>query len=863
MAKQSQFQKSARSPGFQPIQVSGKEIANMRAESARIANAMRDARNADINERERQQRARLQNQQLEASERQRNLQVLTQNAATERQQLQLESQQKLKQLEANQKASAEIFKSVADFSKTALGQLQKMDETRFEEERLRAYELARAGQYEDVIKQIQGEAELQATEEERRALIDEGEQTGAIDSLTASQLKSMSSGTRLGLEQGRGVYMLTNVYQDKLQKALAENPGLGSEETSVFLTKFYRDFLRDETNAVNGKPLINLKPELLRVGTEFVQRLHQGIQTAANKRETTDLRDQRVDDAKTILHQNPRQFKDNIVQSFRTFVSDLGRPKAHEEYAKFATARDAKGNFRFDMEQLAQPVLKAGSTKTYAEEWPDRFAQMQIARNKAEQEQAKADDTAEKLAYKEAEGKTLSWFVSGNNTKEEVDTAVQMFIDTYGKVPQSILTYQKNYTLEARAKAKQIEAIESIPFGFIRQVDVDAMSALDANKGRELDKRYAEQERRYGKGTFAEINKGFKKTAFGTTKLGTVQTGDANGILVLTAMQGEYRRRVDERMAAAGDNSDATFNKIAQQVGIELENEVKTGLLAKGNKWYREVNAKGQIKFPGLNTGTVPTAKQAEDNLKGIKDRIAENGGGEGGLERTLDTAGAIITAQEAADILRNYNKPGFVIPRDVMFVSRLGNGTDPFTIINRQLKALNLIELVPPQISQDVESTFTPQEKRDLYDMIGGPKQKLRQVQKVAARTTGDTSAFRDPSKMRFNIVQYVSNDPAIAGTADGVSVVYDPHGHGGADMHGHYELSSVAERQRMQKFLENTIDPFTGQPYRITSVIREGDPGAHGAGTALDIAPPVTLPVDQERAWYAELNKRLGYNP
>ena len=402
------------------------------------------------------------------------------------------------------------------------------------------------------------------------------------------------------------------------------------------------------------------------------------------------------------------------------------------------------------MEQLAQPVLKDGSKKIYADEWPDRFAQMQIARNKAEQEQAKADDTAEKLAYKEAEEKTLAWFVAGNNTKEEVDTAVQMFIETYGKVPQSVLTYQKNYTLEARAKAKQIEAIESIPFGFIRQADVDAMSTLDANKGRELDRRYAEQERRYGKGTFAEISKGFKKTAFGTTKLGTIQTGDANGILVLTAMQGEYRRRVDERMASAGDNSDATFNTIAQQVGIELENEVKTGLLNKDSKWYRSVDSKGRIKFPGLNTGTVPTAKQAEDNLQGIKDRIAQNGGGEGGLEKTLDTAGAIITAQEAADILRNYDKPGFVIPRDVMFVARLGNGTDPFTIINRQLKALNLIELVPPQISQDIESTFTPQEKRDLYDIIGGPRQRLRALETGSVRQTGAVNRFQRPATMR-----------------------------------------------------------------------------------------------------------------
>ena len=149
MAKQTQFNKSARSTGFQPIQVSGKEIANMRSESARVAQGMRRARQSEVDERERQQRARVENQRLEASDRERNLKILTQNAETERQQLRLDSQQKLKQLELNQETSAEVFKSVSDFTKAALAQLQKMDEARFEEERLRAFELGKSGNYEE------------------------------------------------------------------------------------------------------------------------------------------------------------------------------------------------------------------------------------------------------------------------------------------------------------------------------------------------------------------------------------------------------------------------------------------------------------------------------------------------------------------------------------------------------------------------------------------------------------------------------------------------------------------------------------------------------------------------------------------
>ena len=739
MAKQAQFNKSARSPGFQPIQVSGKEIANMRAESARIANAMRDARNADINERERQQRARLQNQQLEASERQRNLQVLTQNAATERQQLQLESQQKLRQLEADQKASAEIFKSVADFSKTALGQLQKMDEARFEEERLRAFELGKSGNYEELVAQIRGEAELQATEQERRALIDEAVAAGRIDKLAASQLKSMSSGTRLGLEQGRGVYLLTDVYQQQLQKALAERPGMGSEETAGFLTTFYRDFLRNENNAINGNLLSDLKPEMLRVGTEAVQKLHQSIQSKARSKEARDLADQRFDDAKTILTQNPAQFSDNINTSFQTWKSDFGNKTALETYESLAIMRKPNGDFMFTMEQLSGADLK-GNGKAFADEWPSRIAAMKEARLTADNQQRNAQAQAENLAYREAEQKSLA-FLTENSSKAAAEEAVQFFIDTYGKVPQSIQKFASSYTLEAQAKAKQIEKIEAIPDGFLTQEAVDAMSYLDSTKGREMAQRFAAQERRYNKGVFKDQSDSFKGVANGVTSFGTNKPNTPASVFLQQQMRAEYRRRVDQAVAGGAD-----FNAAANTIAQQLAQEVKEGARIKGNKWERRPHkAGGAAEFPQLNGDNLSAVAQAEQNYKALKESIINNG-----MDKTLDTPGSIITAEEAVPILQGYGKPGFVIPQDVLAVASLGNGTDPFTIINRQLKALNLIELLPPQMTQDVNTELAPELRKQLYSAIAGPRQKLRALETGSVRQTGSVVRFQRPATMR-----------------------------------------------------------------------------------------------------------------
>jgi hypothetical protein len=740
MAKQTQFQKSARSTGFQPIQVSNKDIANMRAESQRVANGMRDARNAEITERERQQRARLENQRLESSERERNLRILTQNAATERQQLQLESQQKLKQLEANQQASAQIFKSVADFSKTALSQLQKMDEARSEEERLQAYERGMTGDNPLLPAQIRGEANLQATEQERRGLIDVAVAEGKIDQLAASQLKSMSSGTRLGLEQSAGVYMLTVVYPRILQKAIAERPGMDSGQTAEFLRTSYRDFLQNEDNAVNGKRLVDLKPELLRVGNESVQKLHQSIQTKASAREARDLADQRYDDNKTILTQNPGQFKDNIVSSFKTWESDFGRKVALETYESLATMRSPDGKFLFTMEQLAQPIIKDKSDKGFAEEWPARFAAMQAARTNADTQFRQSEILRDKMAYQEAVLNYEKEFAE-NPTKATAEAGREMFIETYGKEPPIIAKHLSSYTLEAQAKAKQIEAIESIPDGFIRQEDVDALSYLDPNAGRALAARFAAQERKYKQGIFKEQSDTFKTTANGVTDFGSQKPNTSSSVFLQQQMRAEYRRRVDQAVAGGAD-----FNTAANTIAQQLSAEVTAGARDPNSKWYRKPSKPGgAADFPNLNTGAVSQVEQAKRNYKALVDAIAKDG-----MEKTLDTPGSIITAEEGVAILQNYGKPGFVIPTDVLAVAGMGNGTDPFTIINRQLRALGLVEIQPPQITNDVNAELSPELRKELYDAIAGPQQKLRALRQGSSRTSGDVSPFRSAGSMR-----------------------------------------------------------------------------------------------------------------
>lgn len=115
---------------------------------------------------------------------------------------------------------------------------------------------------------------------------------------------------------------------------------------------------------------------------------------------------------------------------------------------------------------------------------------------------------------------------------------------------------------------------------------------------------------------------------------------------------------------------------------------------------------------------------------------------------------------------------------------------------------------------------------------------------------------ALNDPDTRRgeFSVVQIVSTDPRYANDSD-PSTVYDPVGHGGDLMHQHYEFATQRQAQLAKALFER-------KGFRVTSYIRPGDPGAHGKGYAIDVAPPLDLPRNDQAdmAWIDKANAVIG---
>ena len=848
--KQVQYRRAAQGVGFRPIQISGNEIARMREESTRVVQGMRDVRDAEIKERERQLADEKEAQRLEARLRDRNRQVETKNQQQVLTGLQQEARAKEQQFQQNKQDQTTILNSIANISQTASKVYQEQVEAA--EDKTIAEELENYLQnpIEEDFKALQNELLLDTDDERRQALLDEYQINGG-DPLVVAKSRNFSPRVRREILKGKATYFYQHKYPGLLQEAIRkQEERLGRPMDSAELAGYITDVGRIVSDKFRTEGGMSLKPGSMRTALEFQAKHHQSILSGARADEIKHENQRAADEALTILTQNPTEFEKNIIPSFRTIyrVNGFDYAKAHTWYTSLATMRGPDGNFMFSMEQLAGTVLQEGQ-KPYAQEFPGRYAAIQQARLEADNTYRNLQIKSENLAYKEAEQKTLQ-YITENNTQDVVDQAAALFVNTYGKVPESITKFQENYTLEAEAKAKQIEQLENIPDGFIIRENVEALKRLDVKAGNDLDKRYAAQEAKYNSGTYKELSDAFKTTANGVTTYGSQKPNSAASLALQRGMRAEFRRRVDRAVTGGAD-----FNTSAELIAKQIEDEVRRDARSKDPDalFYRKLSGRpgGAAEFPNLYSKANLTAfEEARRNYLSIVQSVADNG-----LEKTLDTAESVLTREEITSIVEGYGKPGFTIPTDVLAVSGMGKGLDPFTIINRQIAALgdpNLLPLEPPAIIQSINNTMTEQQRSDLFNAVNGPRQRLRTLQQVAGTVAqpsnlragfagnslkrsftdalvyeGNRGAYQQVGNFLQDVLKFqVAEHPDFGGVTP-VHAGNSFHGYGEAfditHQTGDYDTSIEKTRQlkdliRSMNLFKEVIGPGDGDPAHAT---------------------------------------------
>ena len=935
-----QYRRAAKPGGFNPINVGGQAIARMREESARVAEGLRTARAAEIRDRE----TNLARMKEEARYTERataaNVKIQTQNTANELKQMSLDTATQSAQFAADQQAAASVFKSVSGLSKVAAKKLEEIGEQQFKEDAQRAIESFDPNS-DSVIQQIIGESQLDAQEELRQGAIDNVYANGG-NPLAVAQAREMSSGTRYGIDQARANYLWTVVYPERIQRAKLETPEAFEKSSSAaaFLVNARREFV-EETG------LINIKPEMMRDGLTSAQNFHNAILTQTRQVEEKNIYAKMDQDQMQILSQNPGSFNVNITKAFRTWARNPSNlfTGALSKFESLSTMRKPNGEFMFSMEQLAGAVLKEGG-KPFILDNPERYAAMQAKRVESQNTFNRAALTAENLSYQKKEADTLK-FLASNNTQANADFAVQYFLETFGKVPQSILNFQKSYTGDAIEKAKAIETLKAIPDGFITQEAVDTLAGLDYNEGKQLEARLAAQERPYKFELYKKTFDSYKTIANGVTAVGTQKPNTPESVFFTTVLQGTFKGYYDEALESGLEGQPAV--NYAKDKVQALLNDAKTN---KEALFYREVSGPGGVvSFPNLIKGQKDKIDQALLGRAKLRAEIAEKG-----IETVINTQGTIIKSQEeAAELSRQVRQPGFILPGKFLIPTSASKNRahDPMVTFNAQLAAWGEKPVPPPPSLDHVNKNVSPELQTLLYNnpspnrsarALGSTNvftpaivpQNLGPVIQQDAQAAGINPAY---SAALFDVIGDYNSDmtvnyaarlretgsPVVAaigmladqgyvgqalmnkqrdfvismykyggglealnmlkrggftertvqivhgneamisyrGGADGKAVFYDKELHSGANEHVHAQLKTKEDVAALKQKASTTIDPFSGMPYRITSELRPGDPGAHGSGLALDIAPPVDLPVEYEPAWYHEFFRQMGMNP
>ena len=817
----------------------------MREESARVVQNMRDVRDADIKNREQILAQQKENQRLEAAQRETNRQIQTQNFQRELTGLQAKARAQQQQYEQDAADNAKILQGIANISATAGKEYAEYVEAEEDKTINQALEEYLQNPYDENLNTIRSELGLDVLDEMQQSQIDEYEARGG-DPLVAAKSRNYSDRVRREILKGKATFFYQHKYPQLLNEAVRkQEETLGRPLTSSELAGYMTDVSKIVADRFRSEGGMSLKPGSMRTALEFQAKHHQSFLSTRREQEIENELQISADNALTILTQNPTEFENNITQSFQMIRRANGNDykKAHDWYVSLSTMRGPDGKYLFTTEQLAGTVLQAGE-KPYAQQRPGRFAAILQARleddNKYRNAQIKADD----LSYKEAEKNALEQIIA-NPTQEVVETASDFFKKTYGKIPTSITKYEENYTIEAEAKAKQIEEIEAIPDGFILKEHVDALKRLDATAGKDLEKRFAAQEAKYNSGVFKDQSDSFKTVANGVTSFGSQKPNDPASVFLQQEMRAEYRKRVDQAVAGGAD-----FNTAANTIATQLAAEVKAGAKDPNSLWYRKPSKPGAAAdFPNLTGGNVTSVEKARRNYQAIVTSVKTKG-----LEGTLDTAESILTRDEIVSIVSNYGKPGFVIPTDVLAVTGMGNGLDPFTVINRQIAALgdpNLLPLEPPAIIKSINGTMTDQQRQDLFSAINGPKQRIRALQQVAGTVAqpsnlragfagnslkrsftdaltyeGNKGAYQQTGQTLQQLGFQVAEHPDFGGVAP-VHAGNSFHGYGEAfditHQTGDYDTSIEKTRQlkdliRSMNLFKEVIGPGDGDPAHAT---------------------------------------------
>lgn len=463
------FKRSIQPTGFRPEQVSERNISQLQAYSDRIANALREERDAVISNRNRTADAMKENAQIEAQQSATNQKIQQQNLQTQIDEQTLLSQKALNDFEVKNAASNAFFSTVANLSTTAAKKLKEHERARNQKQYDNELaEMLMLGENSPKYKAIEAML-LDANAEELKANTELAQaQERGLDPAEADRyartFAELSPGNQMGY-----LKILANKYNYFLtDQASADNTGSArdGQKAAVFAANKLDEFMKIQ--GVKGiTPALLQKSGFLPTVLEVNQRYRQTADAAYREDYKADFSD---NFNATLANLSPADGVNFIQTKWPELVRLYGKTGALDQLEGLAKVVDSEGNPLVPTASIMGAKI-GPKGETFGEYWGKRREAVEIALAQGANAIHRLDTaTQDREAYQLVDGAiipSIEALLADAPPSEDLSiletTEREILKKTRGVLPKNWTDYKRTILSEnkqeAQAKANQAMAL--------------------------------------------------------------------------------------------------------------------------------------------------------------------------------------------------------------------------------------------------------------------------------------------------------------------------------------------------------------------------------------------------------------------
>ena len=719
-----QYTPGTKARGFNAVQVSNANLAQLEAAGNRVLQNMQAQRNADLENRQRTLNEMQSNANYTQNALDRNFQIASNNETERQKQIQYDEAERQRRFEQASSGAAQIFKSLASLSFTAGQKFNALGKEEDEQNYKKGlYEgLATGGSMTQdkllFLAKLNDQDTLSSLLENNAALAKEK----GYDPNAIARVLNMSAKQRAGFfygsiqQQTKSQY--SSFYNDQL--ANPENTILvNGEEISYSQALGEPGQLAVVQQAIADKWIKNNQwPEnhdMLGGAYQEMSAIHNSALTIATSQQTKNL------NADTLQRWDNAAFSDwdrYGGEAFRMHRNLESPEAAHTWYKEQATLMNPDGTFVLSDEQVRRTDVYGegaanGKKGSYEDDFEKRTLELFNARADKQREWMTNQDKTDKAEYKQ---ESKAWWdeYQRNTTKETLAAAEESFSDNQEGPPEWIARAKKGLEGGQYIQNLKLAAKDAEQRGILTQALVTEVFGYDPKEGNRLQEALDKQNPFNQSEVYKEQRKGLSRLT--KKPSATVQfPQDSSHTLHASRILGREFDDLVRTLATQYGGDQAAIEKASVEAAGILEGKLAADATKPDGRYHREYNPiTGLFTFPGLKDANLTPSQEAKEAAIQFQEAIKK-----GKRKDLINTKFGVLTEAELTKELENFNKPGYTPNVKLVLASQGVDGGLP-AVLRRQATLAGMSDQLSnmPESLQRV-SAYSPSAQKLLSQYL------------------------------------------------------------------------------------------------------------------------------------------------